>query len=132
MNDTKLDSYLASIYDSDDIHQKIVSYKKATRRINTLKSEYIELCNLLNNHNVKKKKKVTELSINDIIEKINEIEESINKNEVADIRESIENFIEYKKLLDQFDSYTENLKNTVFKVNNDCTFEKIELNDLIN
>lgn len=126
MNDNKLNGYMAVLRDSDDIEEKVLNYKKANRRLDLLKEEYEELCQMMKQPSKKKKR---ELDLTTITEELNKLEESLNE-ETVDIRDVINKMMQYKMVLDNYDQSVLNLKNEISKVNSDKTLEKIDLDDL--
>ena len=126
MNDNKLNGYLTILRDGDNIEEKVLNYKKANRRLDLLKEEYDELCQMMKQPSKKKKR---ELDLTTITEELNKLEEALNE-ETVDIRDVISKMMQYKMVLDNYDQSIFNLKNEITKVNSNKTLEKIDLNDL--
>jgi hypothetical protein len=131
IKDDKLEILISKIKNSNNNHNKLLNYKKAATRINELKIEYNELCNLLTN-NKKKKKSNNKMSINDIMDELKNIDSLIENSN--DMREIIDNFVRYKMLLNNLNTETDRIKNEIMKVeeNNDkIMIHKLDSDDIL-
>lgn len=129
MNDTKLDTYITNIKSGTTTQKKMLNYKKANRRIEMLQNEYTELCGVLKQVN-KKKKKSNDYDIDTILKELVIIEESLDGEQV-DMKETIDKFLQHKRLLTDLELGVLHIKNDIYVVNHDMNFKKIDLTDII-
>ncbi|AGC02292.1 hypothetical protein H012_gp158 [Acanthamoeba polyphaga moumouvirus] len=131
ISDAELEKYITRIKESNKTGNKIINYKKAVTRLDELKTEYNDIIKTLKSN--KKSKSKSNLSVDKIILKLEEINKELDNNN-SDMMQLVENFIEYKNLLIEFESETDNIKNEINKVEkirNKIVLEKIDINDLL-
>ena len=135
MTDSKLEEYIQKIKDSKNSNNKLTNYKKATVRLDELKTEYNKLCDALKK--TKKKtvdaKSESNASIDKIITELNHINEELD-NEKCDIKALIDNYVQYKSLLDSLEGETEKMKNEIYKVTsnkNKIAITKLEPDEIL-
>ena len=116
--DEKLEAYILKIKESNNSNNKLLNYKKATTRLNELKSEYNKLCQVLKKNKSKKSNSESEnkTSIEKISTELNKISEELD-HENCDMLKLIDNYVQYKLLLDNLEIDSEKIKNELFKVN---------------
>jgi len=128
ITDEKLETYITKIKNSNNSHNKLLNYKKATARINELKADYNKLSNKLKGKTKKKSAETTEKSnIEDIVNKLNEIGSELDAGS-SDMNELIDKYLQYKSLLNDLQTESEQIKNEIYKV--DETKNKIVLHKL--
>jgi len=140
MNNTKddeLEKFLSKIKESNNSHNKLLNYQKASNRIDELKTEYKKLCSVLKPKKDKttKNKQVSQgkISIEKIINELNKINTDMDSEE-CDMLELINSYTQYKLLLENMETETEKIKNELHKVSqnkNKIVIEKIELDDIL-
>jgi phenylalanyl-tRNA synthetase alpha subunit len=130
--DDKLEKFISRIKESKNSNNKLLNYKKATDRLDELKTEYNKLCEALKK-NKKQDKSENKISIEKISVELNKINEELD-NENCDILKSIDSYVQYKLLLDSLEFESEKIKNEIFKVNlnkNKINIVKLEPNDIL-
>ena len=133
--DEKLETYILKIKESNNSNNKLLNYKKATSRLNELKSEYNKLCEALKKNKSKKSNNDSEnkTSIEKISNELNKISEEL-ESENCDMLKLIDNYVQYKLLLDNLEIDSEKIKNELFKVNlskNKINIVKLDPKDVL-
>ena len=117
--DKKLETYISKIDEKDsNFNDKISNYKKATTRINELKTKYNNLNESLKKNKdtkTKNKKSTGKINVDDVLNELNDIDKKMNSDN-CDMIELINNYLQYKLLLDNLESETENIKNDISEV----------------
>ena len=128
--DNKMENYLSNIK-NNNITNKLANYKKATKRLEELNSQYQHLCQLLQQNpntkaskSVSKSKSKNKSSLQDIIVELDELENQLDQSQ-PDMVNVIQIYLDKKKLLDNLASEIGNDKNELYQVNNKCN--KIEI-----
>ncbi|AGF84961.1 hypothetical protein QJ854_gp821 [Moumouvirus goulette] len=131
VSDSELEKYISRIKESNKTGNKIINYKKAVARLDELKTDYNNIVKIIKSN--KKPKSKSNLSVDKIILKLEEINKELENNN-CDMAQLVENYIEYKNLLNELESETDNIKNEINKVDkirNKIVLEKIDVNDLL-
>lgn len=135
--DKKLELYLSKLNESKSTNDKITNYKKAMTRINELKIKYNNL-----NESLKKNKKVNsknkknsndKINIDNILNELDNIDKKMNDTQ-CDMTEIIDNYLQYRLLLDNLEIEAENLKNEIAQVSligKKIKITKIEQEDIL-
>lgn len=129
--DKKLDLYISKITENTNTNDKIINYKKAVSRINELKIKYNNL-----NESLKKNKKTNsknkksggnKINIDNMFGELEEIDKKMNDGN-CDMVDLIDNYLQYKLLLDNLETETENIKNEIMEVS--LVGKKIKINKI--
>ncbi len=133
-HDVKFEKLIKNIKESKNSNNKLLYYKKANTRLEELKTKYNKLSEALCKQKSKKSDKTdSKLGIEKISLELDKINEQMD-NENCDMLELIDNYIQYKLLLDNLETESEKIKNEMFKVNsnkNKITVEKINPKDIL-
>ena len=124
--DLQLELLMEKIKTSTSTHNKLSSYKKAQDRINELKTEYNKLCSVLQTKKKKSPDKIP-IHIHTSIEELSKINSLIDSN--TDLIETIDNYIQYKLILENLETSVELAKNKIYKVEqlkNKIRIEKLD------
>jgi hypothetical protein len=132
--DEKMEKIIQNIKESKNSSNKLLYYKKANIRLVELKTKYNKLCEALKKPKTKPSDKPdNKISIEKIITELDKIyEQTENKN--CDMLELIDNYVQYKLLLDNLEIESDKIKNEIFKVNNDknkITIEKMDIKEIL-
>lgn len=139
--DEKLELYISKIKTSNNTHNKVLNYKRATTRLAELKTEYQKLCGILKekdhhseNSDRDSKKNHEKVDLDKIMVELNDINAELTKGG-HNMQELVDHYIQYKLLLNELDIEAEEIKNEIFKVEknkkNKITIHKLELDDII-
>lgn len=115
LKDDKLDQYMARIKESNNSNNKLVNYKKAQSRLDELKTEYNNLCKALKSNKKNKEKSGDKISIEKIISELNKINTNLDE-DPDNILVIIDNYVQYKLLLENLETESEKFKNEILKV----------------
>jgi len=117
IKDDKLELYITKIKTSNNNHNKVLNYKRASNRINELKIEYNKFCEMLKPKKKCKKNTsiVHNISIDQIMTELNNIDLVIDQG-TSSMRELIDNYIRYKLLLSELELESEQIKNEIFEI----------------
>lgn len=122
-----LDKYLTKLNKSKNSNNKLLYYKKATKRLDELKKEYQTLQEIIQQ---KPSESESDLSIEKIQGQLNKINESIEEDE--DLVDLIQDYIKYKSLLDDLDSKTSQFHNEIYQVDlEELSIEPISMDDIV-
>lgn len=138
MTDENLEKFIKKIKESNNSSNKLFNYKKATARLDELKNEYNNLClaiksdkkTIVKKHSNKENKK---LNTEKIIKELNEINSQMD-DERSNLASMIDNYIRYKLLLDDLEIESENIKNEIFKVEQNKSkiiIHKLDLDEML-
>src|SRR4051812_36254096 len=115
ITDSKLEKLIQNIKESKNSNNKLIYYKKANARLDEIKITYNKLSLLLKQKSKKSDNKSdNKISIEKIITELDKINEKMNS-EKCDMLELIDNYIQYKSLLENLETETEKIKNEIFK-----------------
>ena len=109
--DNKVEIYLSNIK-NNTISEKIINYKKATKRLSILKSEYDELCKIFKKKSKKNNKKC---DIDSLVDKLTKINDQLSDDKI-DMIDLIKKFNIQKNLLDNFKENLDDIKNELFQI----------------
>lgn len=122
-----LDKYLTKLNKSKNSNNKLLYYKKATKRLDELKKEYQTLQEIIQQ---KPSESESDLSIEKIQSQLNKINESIEEDE--NLVDLIQDYIKYKSLLDDLDSKTSQFHNEIYQVDlEELSIEPISMDDIV-
>jgi len=127
--DEKLETYIANMK-GDVMSERLLAYKKATRRLDSLQNEYDECVELMK---PSKKKKKSDRDLDSILDELTTIESSFDDGSL-DMKDMITNFMRCKMLLSNLELETSNIKNKIMKVgmhNGEIVIEKLKLEELL-
>lgn len=113
--DNKLDQYITRIKESNNSNNKLLNYKKAVNRLDELKIDYNNLCTALKINTKNKEKSKDKTTMEKIINELNKINMELD-DESNDMHTIIDNYIQYKLLLENLETENENFKNEILKV----------------
>lgn len=133
IKDDKLEKYMSRIKESNNSNNKLLNYDKATKRLEELKNNYNNLCNVLKTNKNKPTKIGKNISIEKIISGLNDIDANIDNGQI-DMIELFNNYTQYKLLLNDLESETENIKNEIYKVDqkkDKISIQKLDPNELL-
>ncbi|QGR54271.1 hypothetical protein [Moumouvirus maliensis] len=131
VSDSELEKYISRIKESSKTGNKLINYKKAVTRLDQLKTEYNDIVKITKSG--KKTGSKNNLSVDKIITKLEEINKELDSNNL-DMMQLVETYLEYKNLLTEFESETNNIKNEINKVektHKKIVLEKIDIDDLL-
>lgn len=113
ISDGKLERYIKNFKEASTTENKIYFYKKATDRLNYLKTNYNNLCGKLTIGTIPAVKK-TKLKLDDLVTELNILNENLDNNQT--ITELIETYVQHQQLIKNLDIETTKIKNEIFKV----------------
>lgn len=132
IKDDKLEQYITRIKESNNSNNKLLNYRKAINRLDELKKEYNNLCSAVKPKNIKKEN-IEKVSIEKIISALNKINKDL-EGDSCDILTLIDNYIQYRTLMDNLELENEKFKNEILKVeqyDEKIIINKIELEDIL-
>jgi hypothetical protein len=135
IKDQKLEKYISIIKNNESSSgDKLKAYKKASQRINFLEEEYEELSNNLLKKPKKSSKKSETNDIDKILKELKELDNILNENiEKTSMLDIINNYAQYKVVLEKLETETNNIKNEIMKIEekkNKITIQKINIDDI--
>lgn len=138
ITDEKLDTYISNIKNSELPNTEILlNYKKATKRINVLKTKYNKI-NELNKPKSKKKSidsdsEDDDIPIEDLVADLNRIKTEL-ESESIDIGSVLTLYAEYHKLITVLQLRYDELQNSFHKIDtnkSDIVINKINLDNIL-
>lgn len=132
ISDAKLDAYISTIKESEQITEKMSAYKKANRRLHVLQNEHVELCNMLKKVKKSKKDASNKASIDDLLEELTDIDNAMN-DDAECMKTLIEKYIQHKTLLNNLEIEADNMRNEIMKVEESgkrIIVQKLDVNDI--
>jgi len=132
ISDAKLDAYISTIKESEQITEKMSAYKKANRRLHVLQNEHVELCNMLKKAKKNKKDVSNKTNIDDLLEELTDIDNAMN-DDTECMKMLIEKYVKYKTLLNNLEIEADNMRNEIMKVEESgkrIIVQKLDFNDI--
>ena len=142
--DKILEKHITKLKESKNSNNKLIHYKKAVKRLDELESDYNSLSKALEKPLAKKSTTSSKtnksnrstdnvVSIEKITNELSKILDDIETNK-ADMSHVINNYVQYKLLLEDLDSETSKMKNEIHKIGlnkNKITISRLDPNNIL-